>query len=241
MINPVHQKRAIVTSLVDKALVLSDQKFHKVNLELVRKILFCNDYPIEFINKNIQKRKFYLQKTNYLQNKPVIFKRNDFHTKTRIRVSYKAALYNKFKNSCKRYNFLPVPYLNKNLSRIVKRGKDVTDKFSVTGVVYRLKCMNCSASYVGETKRALIDRVNEHRNDVLKKRDTVVASHCIDNNHSMDWERAEILDREGVWRLRIISEMLHIHMEKSPLNKKEDTDFLAKSYARLLDNCRSRT
>ena len=105
-----------------------------------------------------------------------------------------------------------------------------------TCVVYKLNCKNCPSTYIGETKRTLLQRVNEHKKDVLKNIDTVVATHCHSNRHEIDWQNVNILDRVGNWSSRILSEMLHIHLEASPLNKKEDTNTLSKLYVYVLDN-----
>ena len=39
----------------------------------------------------------------------------------------------------------------------------VLDKMNKSLVVYRIKCKNCEVSYIGETKRRLHDRVQEHK------------------------------------------------------------------------------
>ena len=54
--HPIHQKRSMTYQLTDKAILLSDTKFHENNLQLLFNILRDNLYPSEFIQVNITKR-----------------------------------------------------------------------------------------------------------------------------------------------------------------------------------------
>ncbi|EZA61281.1 hypothetical protein X777_11988 [Ooceraea biroi] len=63
-------------------------------------------------------------------------------------------------------------WLNLTMERldcIIKSGKDALPDSNKTGVVYRLKCKDCDACYVGQTKRHLATRVKEHRSDISKR------------------------------------------------------------------------
>jgi len=55
------------------------------------------------------------------------------------------------------------------LSIFIKTGKDRIESSNRSGVVYRIDCKDCEASYVGQTKRRLITRIKEHKNDINKK------------------------------------------------------------------------
>ena len=55
-IHPLHQKRAMIFNLVDKALLLSDHMYHDDNIALLKSILIKNSYPGEFIDLNVNKR-----------------------------------------------------------------------------------------------------------------------------------------------------------------------------------------
>lgn len=64
-------KTSIITSLVDRAIILSHPKFHTPNLKYITKILLDNDYPINFINKQIKKRlNLKKNKTNFNNPNP---------------------------------------------------------------------------------------------------------------------------------------------------------------------------
>ena len=46
----------IIKNLVDSAILLSDNKFHHDNLNIVSKLLSLNSFPIQFIDKHIKKK-----------------------------------------------------------------------------------------------------------------------------------------------------------------------------------------
>ena len=54
-------------------------------------------------------------------------------------------------------------------------------------VIYMLQCNHCHKQYIGETKRRLKDRFNEHRRTVDKhtnsSKPTTVSEHFLSNNH----------------------------------------------------------
>uniref|UniRef100_A0ABD2XLW9 GIY-YIG domain-containing protein n=1 Tax=Trichogramma kaykai TaxID=54128 RepID=A0ABD2XLW9_9HYME len=111
------------------------------------------------------------------------------------------------------------------------------DKRDKTGVVYSLKCKDCPASYVGETKRRFAVRINEHKN--AKEENSVVAAHttkCI--GHTFDWDATKILDNESNGKRRLISEMLYICDASYAINKKEDTQRLNSTYSNILKYCK---
>jgi len=55
------------------------------------------------------------------------------------------------------------------LSIFIKTGKDRIENSNQSGVVYRINCKDCEASYVGQTKKRLITRIKKHKNDINKK------------------------------------------------------------------------
>ena len=134
--------------------------------------------------------------------------------------------YEEFYKKCtpvfKNYNIGTLPKIKKNLKNVIILGKDKSNKRDNTGIVYKFNCKNCPASYVGETKRALKNRISEHINN--KNKESVVFNHKrqFNPNHEFDWEKTQILDRESNYNKRIVSEMIHINCTKNTINKKEE-------------------
>ena len=77
--------------------------------------------------------------------------------------------------------------LNK-LSGFIKRHKDETTVDSSNNVVYKICCKDCDASYVGQIKRQLKTRLNEHiKNSSLNTlKHTVITEHTLEYNHTFD-------------------------------------------------------
>ena len=59
--HPFQQKIAIIKNLVNTAILLSHEKFHKENLEIIKYLLMLNNYPNNFINRHINNRIFQLK------------------------------------------------------------------------------------------------------------------------------------------------------------------------------------
>jgi len=88
---------------------------------------------------------------------------------------------------------------------------------------------------VGQTKRYLKTRINEHIKNI-KAEDSklsVVSKHTLECNHSFDWENVRILDFEQNYHKRMISEMIHIKTQKNGINS-VDIECLDSSYFNLL-------
>jgi len=100
------------------------------------------------------------------------------------------------------------------------------------GVVYRITCQNCDASYIGQTKRKLRTRTKEHNSDIRKKNGSpsVITEHRLNLNYDFEWDSIKLIDNERSYHKRLISEMVHIKKQQYGLNKQSDTDLLSISY-----------
>ena len=80
------------------------------------------------------------------------------------------------------------------------------------GVVYQLTCAEdgCDWSYVGESGRTLEERRREHRRNVqnIDVERSEVARHVHDFQHQVDFMNMSVLDRERLWKKRIIKEAI---------------------------------
>ncbi|KYM98541.1 hypothetical protein ALC62_10740 [Cyphomyrmex costatus] len=97
--------------------------------------------------------------------------------------------------------------------------KDPVPHDTKMNVIYKIKCNDCDATYIGQTKRKLITRVNEHRNHIRRNTSSksVITDHRLDYNHEFDWNNVDILDCESFCHKRLISEMLYIKTQSNGL------------------------
>lgn len=106
-----------------------------------------------------------------------------------------------------------------NTSRIISKGKDRTNTLHVTNSVYALNCNNCDAIYIGQTKRHLYKRVDEHK----KSKTNQITVHSSLRNHTFNFLKPTILDREPNYNKRLISEAIHIGLIEQALFYKMTT------------------
>ena len=97
--------------------------------------------------------------------------------------------------------------------------KDKIPARLISGVVYKYSCEQCSSCYIGETRRHLCTRVNEHISG--KPIPTEVSKHC----HAPKVENFSIISRTKFTK---IAESLAIKNvgENSLLNEQESSIFL---------------
>ena len=148
----IQQKRNIISNLVDRSILLSDKRFHTHNLNRIKTILLGNDYPSKFIDAYINNR---LRSLRFSTKKRIS---NFVEPLVTLAILYHDKFFNKVAGSLKKFHIHTVPLVNHSLTRIIKLGKDKSEKWNETGVVYKFDCKDSSVCYIGETKRKLKER-----------------------------------------------------------------------------------
>ena len=74
----------------------------------------------------------------------------------------------------------------------VKDRQALLNRFNV---VYKLTC-SCGASYIGQTQRNLINRIEEHRTSLSSS----VCRHLQANPDRVDFHNPEVIDSDNSWR-----------------------------------------
>ena len=82
------------------------------------------------------------------------------------------------------------------------------------GVVYQLTCHDCEASYIGETERALKQRLKGHQKDSSQ-----VGHHMGYNKHKVDSQNIRIINRDSRWFQRGVREAIQIRCRSPTLNR----------------------
>ena len=237
--HPTCQKIGSIYSLVDRAMLLSHPKFHQKNLIFIIDILNKNGYPLEFSFKHINNRVTHLLHTK-LKTDQKILNNNGNNTKKEnkfITIPYIKGLSEFICKSFKDTGFSMGFRCFNKLNRMIKVQKDTTPTIKNNNVVYKIRCNDCDASYVGQTKRQLGTRIKEHKNNFKQQNSklSVISQHRLEKNHEIKWNEIEILDTEPNFHKRLISEMIHIKTQKNGLNIMEDIEPLNPMYFPLLN------
>ena len=129
-----------------------------------------------------------------------------------------------------------IPYIkgtSETIARILLTNvKDKDEPSDRRGTVYKIKCCDCQATYIGETGRNLNVRLTEHkratRNGDINNH---IAEHHLKTNHRIDWDSAECVTYSTDYYQRITLESWFTNLEKTPLNRCQQ---LPAPYKRLI-------
>jgi len=101
---------------------------------------------------------------------------------------------------------------------MLSRPKDVIPDMQKSGVVYKIPCASCPASYIGQTGCRLQQRLDEHKR-AIRQADfnaSPLAEHVWTEEHQVDWSNG------------LVEEALTIRSTTNVLNR--DTGFMPSGY-----------
>ena len=106
------------------------------------------------------------------------------------------------------------------LRHLLTNVKDRDEPNNRQGAVYKIKCSDCQASYIGETGRNLNTRLTEHK-QATKNGDANnhIAVHHQLTNHNIDWDFAQCLTYSTNYFQRLTLESWYTNLEQTPLNR----------------------
>ena len=105
------------------------------------------------------------------------------------------------------------------LRQLWVKPKDPVNKDNMVGPVYKVKCEDCEATYVGETERSLKSRFNEHLRPSSTTSEVSEHIHLEQPEHSVELENTEILTTESRWFERGVKEAIYIRALNPSLNR----------------------
>ena len=230
--HPETQKIAIVYSLVDKAIKLSDAQFHKQNLKIVKHYLSCNNYPQNIINRHISKRLKVIANNTHTKEKTP----RSVLLKNKIVLPFIKHLSPKINHILHKHNIIPIYQSVNKFNNLITLGKDCFEKMHISGIVYKINCQDCTSTYIGMSKRKLKTRTTEHIRAVKQcSEKSALATHVEKTGHKIDFNKVNILDIEKNFYKRSFSEMLNIYFHDNTLNCIQDLNFLKNSYKKTID------
>ena len=142
-----------------------------------------------------------------------------------------------FQYNGKHYNPTISVLLTNPLRQLLTNVKDKDEPNDRQGAVYKIKCCDCQATYVGETGRNLNTRLTEHkratRNGDLNNN---IAEHHLQTNHRIDWDSAECVIYSTDYYQRLTLESWFTNLEQTPLNRCQQ---LPAPYKRLINDTKT--
>jgi len=135
-------------------------------------------------------------------------------------------------------NFVDIRFtIPRKLDNVIKRGKDRLNNQQVIEVVYKMNCNDCDKVYIGQTKRHLVTRIKEHRNNIKNPSGnfSIVTDHRLSFNHDFDWNNPNILHKERNRKKREIAEnVLYKEKFNNNINLQKDTENLNPIYDKII-------
>ena len=125
------------------------------------------------------------------------------------------------------------------LRKLVTSVKDKGQPRDRQGAVYKIKCCDCQATYIGETGRKLNTRLTEHR-QATRNGDinNNIAEHHLQTNNRIDWDSATCVTYNTNYYQRIVLEGWFTNLEQTPINRCLQ---LPAPYKRLIDDINRQT
>ena len=117
------------------------------------------------------------------------------------------------------------PYLT--VGKYLPSPKDCTKKDELSGMVYQVPCHDCDFIYIGQTKRSLKSRLDEHKRSIKYQRPekSALCQHTISMDHRINWNEAEILKLESDYSKRLFAESWYINSKSHVMNRNDGNSF----------------
>lgn len=120
------------------------------------------------------------------------------------------------------------------LRTVLTKVKDPTPPERRKGAIYKVKCAECPATYIGETGRNLTTRIKEHkRSTEVGDKTNNIAVHHMETKHRIDWESATCLDFTTNYFDRTFLESWYTNLDSNAINVCRE---FPRTYSRLLKN-----
>lgn len=173
-------KMAVFNSLIYRLckIPLSVNNYMK-ELNHIKLIADVNGFGEKDITNLVQKHSSKIKKQKF-----TTFKNKKETSKRRVCLSFCGTISNQIKRVFCNHNFDVVFKSNCNISNMLTNTKDKIPEQQKSGI-YKISCNECSAIYIGQTRRNILQRFKEHIAHVKYNRPekSAVAEHMIENNH----------------------------------------------------------
>jgi GIY-YIG catalytic domain len=187
-----------------------------LELKLLRDVLIINGYPQRLVRKTIERSQERESKKEILKMMATVDEGPDEEEENYYGVLHAPYMQNfteRIARELKKFNVGWVLKKRDSIRSKVQALKPSSETVDRKGVIYRIDCEDCNASYIGETGQMLKERLNQHMDDVKNRKDTNgVFQHLrTHKRHKVLWDKTSIIDAERNWDNRNIKEALFIN------------------------------
>ena len=221
--NPTSHKATTIKTLTRRAQLVCDtpDSLRDENRYLER-VFHKNNYNSDFIRRNIY-RPTEVDATN-VNPTPV----------TTVTIPYIKGTSETISRILQPYNIRVAHKPTTTLRHLLTNVKDRDEPNNRQRAVYKIKCSDCQASYIGETGRNLNTRLSEHKR-ATKNGDANnhIAVHHQLTNHNIDWDSAQCLTYSTNYFQRLTLESWYTNLKQTPLNRCQQ---LPAPYKRLIQD-----
>ena len=182
--NPTSHKATTIRTLTRRAQLVCDttDSLRDENKYLER-VFLKNNYNADFIRRNI-----------YRPTNADATNQNLTHVTT-VTIPYIKGTSETIPRILQPYNIRVAHKPTTTLRHLLTNVKDRDEPNNRQGAVYKIKCSDCQASYIGETGRNLNTRLTEHERATRNgdANNYHIAVHHQLTNHNIDWDSAQCL------------------------------------------------
>ena len=116
--------------------------------------------------------------------------------------------------------FAPSLNLTQLFGQYLVRPKDALEPGKQEGVVYRIP-RECGKVYIGETGRAMQDRIKGHDRDIrlAHTQTSAVSEHANETGHLPLWNQVKFIDRDPHRYTRRVKEAIQIRLHSNNINR----------------------
>ncbi|XP_062541740.1 uncharacterized protein LOC134209742 [Armigeres subalbatus] len=174
-----------------------------------------NGYDRKFVETILRKHKRKRHRQEITTLEPATEKNR------RISLPFYPRITNPIKTALRRQRLQVVHKSENTLRDLLCNLKDRVPSEEQSGV-YRISCDDCSAVYIGQTRRKIKVRLREHKSAVetLKIHESSVAAHAVNCGHNINWEDSKLL--RAVRKNSQLNESMFITNSKEPLMNEDE-------------------
>ena len=218
--HPLEHMRGVVKTLAHRAkTVVSEREDRRKELEHLRGALKCNGYPEWILRDLKEENNSDSEKEVETSGETVETSMKEKSKKIPVVIPYVKGFSEQMRRAFGKYG-IPTYFKPTNtLRQLLVKPKDPVNKENVVGPVYKIKCEECDAVYVGEMERSLNARFSEHRRPSSTTSEVSKHIHMDHRQHSVELENTEVLTTEPRWFERGVKEAIYIRALNPSLNR----------------------